>query len=616
MLEELPFGRGVGRRHGRRQVDEPARVDGEAAHHLEGGRGVLAADGDAAVQAGGDDPLAEHVADVEQVPAWPRPILLPGGRERPHRLAPDLPRRDLDDLPFRVAQRRQPAPEDAAGVDVDRAVHPLRLRHRGVAVHHRRPAAVGRGPVVPHRQPELVGLAGGLAVEGELPHPARSPSLEGLLEAGVGDDELAAVEHVMADQAVDEGRGLVGEPRGLAPELLQGLGEAVGDLHVPSLQLAQQLDVVVAGDAESGSRLDHPHDQAQHLRGTGAAVDEVPEEDGLAPFRVARRRPPGTGADLPAEGAEQAGELVEAAVDVADDVEGAALAAPVRPQRLALDDGGVRFFRAGEHGDGVEALPPEAAQGAAQGPALPAHRVGADVAVAALLVALLAELRRQVEDDGRGEEVELAGEGDQYGAVLRLDAGRVDHGEPAPGEPFRGDVAEEVEGVAGGGQVVLVVGDEAAAIVGGDHLGRPEVPAREGRLAAPRGAGEHDERGLGNGDVHRENTAIWVGGPSPGSSSPTGRKRTVYPKRPAAACAQSRNCCRVHSKRWSRWRKRPAGRNSKRLLYSAFGVVAITVAGRANSKRTRSNAGSRCGSICSITSTAQAASYPERRSSR
>ena len=323
---------------------------------------------------------------------------------------------------------------------------------------------------------------------------------------------------------------------------------------------------MVARNAESRSRLDHPHDQAQHLRRAGAAVDEIPEEDGLAPFRVARLRPRGPGADLPAEGEEQFGQLVVTAVDVADDVEGAALAAPVRPQRLALDEGGIRFFRAAEHGDGVEALPPEAAQGAAQGAALPAHHVGVDVAVGALLVAPLAELRRQVEDDGRGEEVELAGQGDQPGAVLRLHARRVDHGEPAAGEPFAGDVVKEIEGVAGGGQVVLVVGDEAAAVVGGDHLGGPEVPARKGRLAAPRRAGENDQRGLGNGQLHNENTAICVGGPSSGSSSPTGRKRTEYPKRPAAACAQSRNCFRVHSKRWSRWRKRPAGRDSKRLL--------------------------------------------------
>ena len=365
----------------------------------------------------------------------------------------------------------------------------------------------------------------------------------------MGDDEIAAVEHVVADQAADEGRRLVGELVRFVLELLQGLGEAVGDLDIAPLQLAQQLDVVVAGNAQSGSRRHHPHDQAQHLGRAGTAVDEIPEEDRLAPFRVARFRALGAAADLPAEGGEQVHQLVVAAVDVADDVEGAALAAPVRPQRLALDGGGFRFFRAAEDGDRVESLPPEAAQGAAQGAALPAHHLGGDVAVGALLVAPLAELGRQVEDDGRGEEVELAGQGDQPGAVLGLHARRVDHGEPAAGEPFRGDVVKEVEGVAGDRQVVLVVGHEAAAVVGGDHLGGPEVPPREGRLAAPRRAGEHDQGGLGKGDLHRENTAICVGEPSPGSSSPTGRKPTEYPKRSAAARPQSRNCRRVHSKR-------------------------------------------------------------------
>ena len=109
------------------------------------------------------------------------------------------------------------------------------------------------------------------------------------------------------------------------------------------------------------------------------------------------------------------------AVDVADDVEGAALAAPVRPQGLALDDGRVRFFRAAEDGDRVEALPPEAAQGAAKGLTLAPDHLGRDVTVGAALVAFLAEPGRQVEDDRRGEEVVLAGQGDQTGAVLRLE---------------------------------------------------------------------------------------------------------------------------------------------------------------------------------------------------
>ncbi len=65
-------------------------------------------------------------------------------------------RRHRHQLLLGIAQRREPPAEDAAGVDVDGAVEPLGLRHRRVAVHHHRRAAILRRPVVADRQPELV----------------------------------------------------------------------------------------------------------------------------------------------------------------------------------------------------------------------------------------------------------------------------------------------------------------------------------------------------------------------------------------------------------------------------------------------------------------------------
>ena len=44
MLEVAVGSSGLARRHGRRQVDQPARVDGEPAHHLQGRSHVLLAD--------------------------------------------------------------------------------------------------------------------------------------------------------------------------------------------------------------------------------------------------------------------------------------------------------------------------------------------------------------------------------------------------------------------------------------------------------------------------------------------------------------------------------------------------------------------------------------------
>ena len=79
-----------------------------------------------------------------------------------------------DELALGVAQRGQPAAEDAAGVDVDRVVQPLGLGDRRVAVDDRRRAAVLGRPVVADRQAELVGLAGRLAVQREVAHRARS----------------------------------------------------------------------------------------------------------------------------------------------------------------------------------------------------------------------------------------------------------------------------------------------------------------------------------------------------------------------------------------------------------------------------------------------------------
>ncbi len=148
-----------------------------------------------------------------------------------------------------------------------------------------------------------------------------------------------------------------------------------------------------------------------------------------------------------------------------------------------------------------------------------------------------------------------AGQVDQLLPGLRLDVGGVDDRQPTGREPLAGDVVEHVEGVAGGGLVVGVVRDQTAAGVGGQHLGRPEVPGGEAGLAGAGGADEHDQGEVGHGElalaaarvvvahrvapaevsllvlvlvlVPRVKAASWVGGPTSGSSGPTGAKATV-----------------------------------------------------------------------------------------
>jgi len=274
------------------------------------------------------DPLAGDVVEVQQER---RALLVDrrrgvlGREKRLRRLVVGPPRRHADELALGPAQRRQPPAEDAARVDVDRVVDPLRLGDRRVAVDDGRGGAVLVGPGVAHGQAVLVGLAGRLAVQREVAHARRRAALVGLLHARVRDDEPAVVEHGMADEALEEVADLVAKLRLLPVELLERLPQPVRDLHVATLELAHKLCVVVAGQADRGAGGGHRHDEPQHARRVRPAIAVVADED--RPAAVGRRHK--LTVDGVAELAEQGDELVAAAVDVADDVERPVLGAAV-----------------------------------------------------------------------------------------------------------------------------------------------------------------------------------------------------------------------------------------------------------------------------------------------
>jgi hypothetical protein len=290
---------------------------------------------------------------------------------------------------------------------------------------------------------------------------------------------------------------------------------------------------VVAGNAQRRAGLDHRLHEPHAVDDPWATVNEVADEDRLAPLGV---RVCAVGSALVAELGEQLLELVVAAVNVADDVERPALLLAVVPERRARDRRRLDLLRRAEHVHLPEALLAEPAQRAAELARLVADHVRAEVAVGPAAVAVLTEPLRQVEDDCDRQEVVLARERDERRAVLALDVGRVDDREPTGLHSLGGDVVEELEGRLGRRLVILVVGDEAAAEVGREHLRRQEVRARERRLARAGGADEQHQRQLGHlecarlGDAgllgHRSKTAICVGAPTSWSSGPTGRKRT------------------------------------------------------------------------------------------
>ena len=70
-----------------------------------------------------------------------------------------------DEVLLRVEQCCQVAAEDTAGIDVNRAIQPIGLGHRSVAIDHHCLAAILRSPVVANWQAEFVSLACRLAIE-------------------------------------------------------------------------------------------------------------------------------------------------------------------------------------------------------------------------------------------------------------------------------------------------------------------------------------------------------------------------------------------------------------------------------------------------------------------
>ena len=127
---------------------------------------------------------------------------------------------------------------------------------------------------------------------------------------------------------------------------------------------------------------------------------------------------------------------------------------------------------------------------------------GADRAAGPQPVALLAHRLGQVEGDGGRQEVVLAGDAEQRLAGVGLEVGGVDGGETPAAQPPGGGEVEQVEGVSAGGLVGLVVADQGAEEVGGEHLGRPEVLAREGGLAGAGRADEQHQRRVGQSENH------------------------------------------------------------------------------------------------------------------
>jgi site-specific DNA recombinase len=108
---------------------------------------------------------------------------------------------------------------------------------------------------------------------------------------------------------------------------------------------------------------------------------------------------------------------------------------------------------------------------------------------------------------------------------------------------------QHLERIFRGGLGVLVVRYKPTTEVGGEHLGGLEMCPSEAGLTATRRSDQNNQGEFRDRYVHRLKTPICVGAPTLGSSSPTGRNRTVYPKRSEMRPDHCWNCSRVHSNR-------------------------------------------------------------------
>ncbi len=418
-----------------------------------------------------------------------------------------------------------------------------------MAIHHHRPTAIVRRPVVAHRQAVLIGFAGGLAVQGEFPHLARTPPVHLLAQARVGDHQPAAIEHIMADQSIQKLQRLGAKGVRFAAQLLQRFGQAVADLHLSAAQGPDQLEIVITDHAIAIAAVHRRHGQPQYVRRPGAAIHQIADKDQLPALGM--RDPPRflAGIELIAELIEQPAQFIKTTVYVADDVEGTGFSLFVVPQRLPLDIDCIYLLHRIQPVDVTEAFALQAAQGTAQTADLIADHVRAKIPVGAAGVTLPAGPLRQIEHDSHRQAVILAGQLHQRLAILQAHIGGVHHRQPTTLEPLAGDVVQDVEGVRRGRLIILVIGHQPSTVIRGDHFSWAEVAAGEGGFTAAGSAHQHHQRQFRQRDFHasppsplvregwgggaeglpslRTNTAIWVGAPTAASTSPTGTKRTA-----------------------------------------------------------------------------------------
>ena len=117
-----------------------------------------------------------------------------GRREGTAGFVPDPLGGNLNNLTLGPTQRGEVSAEHATGVQAHRLVDPFGRDRRRVAIEHGGPPPIVERPRIAHRQPEVVGLAGGVAIQGERSHSAGGPPVVALGQPRMRDDQSPIIE--------------------------------------------------------------------------------------------------------------------------------------------------------------------------------------------------------------------------------------------------------------------------------------------------------------------------------------------------------------------------------------------------------------------------------------
>src|SRR6185437_3168794 len=106
-------------------------------------------------------------------------------------------------------------------------------------------------------------------------------------QSRMSDDQFAAVEHVMADESVEERDQFRHESfanrRGKSIDLGERLLKTMSDAHVAALEFLEQFHIVVAGNAKCRAGDYHVANDAEGIENPRPAIDQIADEHGLPP---------------------------------------------------------------------------------------------------------------------------------------------------------------------------------------------------------------------------------------------------------------------------------------------------------------------------------------------